>query len=208
MPRLTRWLPTVAVALLLLVVLEQSRALSDFDAAHQVLSQRAERQQFVDRHTGTTLPPLTATSAAGPAEPIVVLGQKQILWILDPERCFNCMREIRTWNFVADAPELAATIVLTNTDSEEAASIQNELDIRGRVLHDPTGTVAAVLQLRLAASRLLLGEDGTVMLADARYPGNTCAWSFEGQVASLLDLDLPVQVRSDLPNPMRDLATS
>ena len=151
----------------------------------------ALRAQIQDRLMGTTVD-LSSWTEGGEREP--GLGTPTVLWVLDLDRCSGCFDQIGPWARLELLPDhnLVLLIVGEVGSAEEArlrvlrrTSIKTAS--RERV-YDRFGVLRA-------STKFLLDSDGVVLLVDTRASGQSCGWSFEGQVAAIRGLSPATAIR-------------
>jgi|GEM_PF-4043816 len=101
-----------------------------------------------------------------------------LYWHIDFERCTRCFNSIATWNHLASSGRVLSVFSYSGTPDASAL----------RAIHSMSGTeIREIPQTRfqeavgasLASSKILLDASGSVLLADTRYGGQECGWSFD-----------------------------
>ena len=139
---------------------------------------RAEQSSVRDRLVGAPAPlSFLALDEVDPAD-------THLLWVVDLARCPACLTgAIPEWNALGEDVSLRRHVVVLGEGEVPAAD--------RRALRGTTVTSASRDELDAAfgpllpSTKLLVGGDGIVLMADSRAVPLECDWSFEAQVGAL-----------------------
>jgi len=164
-------------------LLEASDTLSRMapSAAHSVLR---------DRLLGT---PIDLTRLLG-AEPVATEQPMLALWILDVDKCQDCLSTAAAWDRIGTSETVHAII---GTVGHLTADDARRLDALSNADHRALNrdSVHGVLGTLPSSTKFLLEDQGTVILMDGRDDVKSCKWSFEGQVGTVLGLNTSRMIR-------------
>ena len=191
-----------AVALLVAAVLAGGCGVAgtpgadDADAARD----QARRAEARDRLMGRTLPgaelPLVEVERADPRDGLDAPGWR-LVWIVRPEGCLRCLDVPGPWNAATRLRDLRSVLVLSGSAAGEAEEVRRRAGLRGTVLADPGGSLVRALLPDFdppPSLYLLVSPEGVVQMADARFAGTSCGWSFPRTVTRLFTRD-PIPAR-------------
>jgi hypothetical protein len=166
------------------------------------LVQGARRAQVIDRLTGRTLDVETFLSLPNGDE-------GSLIWILDMDACSGCFDSVVAWNVVADGltGRRKAYIVVSGSLSD-AAALNLRTARRDSLIHLTQAQVRSQIGSYLPNTKLVLGADQIIELADSRYGGQFCGWNFEALVARHLDVEVSIPIRDATPRTCPDLDPS
>lgn len=165
-------------------------------ARNERLESSALRTAIRDAAIGRPLPPLRLRDLEGADHRLGAPGRPHAIWIVDTERCPNCLEDAPAWNrLAARTPGLKTTLVLVGMDDRQATNAVRLKRIRTDVLVDPGFKMGGVIPLSLPSVYVLLDEEGVVTMADARSANLSCSWSFPGQLASVVGASASTWIR-------------
>lgn len=124
-------------------------------------------------------------------------GRPSILWIIDLERCPDCLRDAMAWYQLGDLNRgfVNRVIVVGRPSIDDLRLFEAMPELA--VLEASRATIESLVGPFLPSSRLVVDERGVVVMADGRRDVRTCKWSFEGQLGHLFSLPSPVPIRSN-----------
>lgn len=159
-----------------------------------VRSERALRQQVVrmekhvarayvqDRLVGTTID--GAALAFGDEPPGHAIAERTVLWILDLERCPECLDELGPWTRLEKLDGHAFSLVLVGLPSP-AHLTKLRVMKHTHVLVSTREHVREAVGTVLPNTKMLLDDAGLVILVDSRESAAGCGTTFEGQVGAV-----------------------
>lgn len=161
-----------------------------YQAALQSTGPLANRTLVRDRLVGTrvSLPMIERSDSLG----------AELVWVVDSDRCDRCFGDgVAAWNALAADSSLRRHLLVVG-----AGGLPGEVRraLRGTTVTTVTREeVDAVLGPLLPTTKLLLGSEGTVLLADSRTANSECGWSFEAQVGVLRGVLPSALIRNSQP---------
>lgn len=164
---------------------------------YEGIEDRALRTALRDASIGYPLPPLRLRDLEGTEHRLDQPGQPHAIWIVDTDRCPNCLEDTPAWERLASsAPGLHTTLILLGMDGEAGEKAIRAKGIRGDVLVDPESDVRRLIRVPLPSIYLLTDERGLVMMADGRSAQRSCGWSFPAQLANVFGSGDSNRIRS------------
>ena len=128
-------------------------------------------------------------SLAPPGELPAGLGAGPVvLWFLDMEICADCFDNLGPWSRLETLEGHRFLLVHTGTPTETVRGRLRSLT-RTQVVETSPARIAAALGRVLPNTKLLIDEEGIVVLADGRHLATECGWSFEAQLGALEGLN-------------------
>lgn len=166
------------------------------------LVQGTRRAQVIDRLTGRTLDVETFLSLPDGEE-------GSLIWILDMDACSGCFDSVAAWNVLAEGLKgrRKAYIVVSGSPSD-AAALNLRTARRDSLIHLTHAQVRSQIGSYLPNTKLVLGADQIIELADSRYSGQFCGWNFEALVARHLGVEISIPIRDASPRTSPDLDPS
>lgn len=144
----------------------------------------AQRTVIQDRLVGIQIPLAILGDSVHSSDVLPWSSSNRLVWIVDIDQCPTCLDEgLVAWNALAADPSLRRHVLLVGS-----------ADLPPSAHRALRGTTLATIQreeLEAATGRLLpntkvlLNDDGTVLMADSRAAASECGWSFEAQVGAL-----------------------
>ena len=108
----------------------------------------------------------------------------KLVWVVDSDRCDRCFDGgIGAWNALAPDSSLSRHVLVYG-----GGGLPGEVRraLRGTTITKVSREeVEEALGPLLPTTKLLVGGEGTVLLADSRTANSECGWSFEAQVGVL-----------------------
>lgn len=107
------------------------------------------------------------------------------LWVVDLDRCFGCFDSVAQWARLELLLNYRFRLLLVGAPNPQVKA-------RLRVLSKTSTAIVTREEARrligntLPSTKLLLNEEGVVLLADSRSSGQNCGWNFEAQVGALV----------------------
>jgi hypothetical protein len=123
------------------------------------------------------------------------VGGRLVIWIVDLDHCGGCLGDIGGWKRLESLSgvELAVLYVADGGVQDLGSPFRA---LQGTVVERVTRrSVSSVLGPLLPSTKLLLDQNGTILLADSRR-SNSCNWSFDALVEALLGEGSPVIIRA------------
>ncbi len=151
------------------------------------LQRMASRSHVQDNLMGAQFGSLVASNPDGPDA-----SKHRLLWILDVERCLDCLKDLSPWWSLRDYPGLGREVWVVGDPSaydRELSTLGGNTAFKSRL------EVRELVGATLPSTKLLLDPSGVVVLSDARWSEASCAWSFEGVVRALLYRDNGSEIR-------------
>ena len=147
-------------------------------AALTVADSRAVEASVRDRLVGARVP--LSFLALDEPDP----GDAHLIWVVDLERCPSCLAGANpAWNALGEDASLRRHLVVFEEDGVPEAARRV---LRGAtVMSASREELDAAFGSLLPSTKLLVGGDGIVLLADSRGAPSECDWSFEAQVGAL-----------------------
>ncbi len=173
----------VANVLLLVVavafVFRSTTVIRDQNIALQVRDVGAARNAIQDRLVGARVDVglLGGAMAQPPAADVM-------LWVVDPDSCGRCVAEgFGAWDALGADLALSRRLVVVGEGKlpEEARRALRGTEVV-RVSRD---SALLALGAVLPNTKLLIDDDGIVLMADSRSASSECGWSFDAQVGAL-----------------------
>lgn len=186
-----------ALILAVTTAVETKGALERSSLAIQSLSRADARAAAVDQLMGQDVSLVLALSFDDGRGPAAL--RRSLLWIVDANRCPGCLYRSGSWNLVQSKEDIRAALVVSGVTQSEAEAMAREVGIRGRVVADPSGGISATLGSILPDTRVLVAENGIVLLAESRYAAQMCAWSFLQQVSAVQGWTDGTSIRKPTP---------
>ena len=108
----------------------------------------------------------------------------RLVWIVDLDRCPTCFDgSLAVWNALAADPALRRHVLVVGPENVPPSARRA---LRGTTLATiRREDLEAVTGRLLPNTKVLLDDDGTVLMADSRAAASECGWSFEAQVGAL-----------------------
>lgn len=164
--------------------------------AQEVL-QLAKRAAIQDALIGQSLSwPVGEPYRDDGAQAALDSGRRRIFWLIDPEHCLACFSENRSWNVMAAIDDLDAHVILLGPVPDRLVSHVLSLRETSIWRADPSEVRRMLGGQMLPNMKLFIDEEGVVVLADARSSGQTCGWSFNAQVSTLVGGSSAARIRS------------
>lgn len=160
------------------------------------LAPSAQRAIVQDRLIGSPLrlPQLAAQNALA-ARSDLTFERPTVLWILDPLNCISCLSSAAEFQRLGTSGKLDIHVILTSQLPKRFAYLLRALQ-ETAVWYAPLDQVESTTGLVLPNTKLLVSPGGTVTLADARFSGQACGWSFDAQVGALFEEMPATAIRS------------
>lgn len=165
-----------------------------YQAALQSTGPLADRTLARDRLVGTlvSLPMIQRSEDLGAG------GNAKLVWVVDSDRCDMCFEDgTEAWNALAADTSLRRHVLVYG-----GGGLPGEVRraLRGTAITKTSREeVEEALGPLLPTTKLLVGGDGTVLLADSRTANSECGWSFEAQVGVLRGVLPSALIRSSQP---------
>ena len=107
-----------------------------------------------------------------------------LLWIVDLERCANCLNEgFVVWNALAEDPSVSRHLLVLG---EGKVPDHARRALRGTTITTASrAEVETVLGPLLPNTKALVDHSGIILMSDSRSTAWECGWSFEAQVGAL-----------------------
>jgi hypothetical protein len=174
---------TTSMALLMTTRANQARS------TVRLMTAGYQRALVQDRLIGMKLN-LAALGAQPPQ-----LDQFSLAWFVDLGHCTGCFDSLNDWAHLEQDEHLNLVLFVAG-DTEPAVEKRLRVLRRTAVVRTGRSFVRDVLGFTLPNTKLMVDPTGTVVLADSRYSGQECGWSFEVQVAVLRGLERVRAIRS------------
>ena len=112
------------------------------------------------------------------------VGADVLLWVVDPESCGRCVAEgFGAWDALGTDGELRRRLVVVG-GGELPIDVRRAL--RGtEVVQVSRDEASLALGAILPNTKLLVSDDGIVLMADSRSASSECGWSFDAQVGAI-----------------------
>ena len=195
--RMSEGLLVVSIGAVVVAAVNAGDALSSSTLRLEAMSVSADRLRAMDMLVGADASVGLGwidSRVGGPDAP-----QETLLWIVDSDRCVGCLRKPADWLRARSIPGIRAWLVVSGTGQAKADSLARSVGITGGVLADPERIFSRTYGTILPDTRLLVSSSGFVLMADSRYPTQSCAWSFFNQVAALKGLGDEGAIRKAQP---------
>jgi len=114
-------------------------------------------------------------------------GAIALLWFVDVERCSGCLSQLDTWNRLASTGRHRMLLVLENAGDPVASRIAAQAGVQGEHAAMPHTSTSRLFGIAPPSTRLVLNAQ-RIVLADGRYPNQTCSWTAEQVVAQMAGL--------------------
>lgn len=175
-PSLTKLLVPLALTVLIVALMWQMKMSEGLRSEIIRIQPSAARIVEADRLGGVVLPSSLSEwmrPATGPRKPLLV-------WIIRPDECLGCLAELDLWNsFTGPESPVSPVLVIGERDSIQVKGIARSAGLRTRVVPDPERLAERTLHLRLPSTKMLISENDTILIVDARFPAQACNWSLE-----------------------------
>jgi hypothetical protein len=176
-----------ALAGAMLWMLTSGRELRKAGAAVEWIEPIWQRSIISDRLIGSYFPPEILDLPGWETNAAEGSVAGRLVWIIDPDRCFACLEAVASWNQVAVLPAVEAHVLILGPDwgpSLRSSSVLRSTKSRAATSAEIEGAFGELLP----STKLWVGLQGTILLADSRHSGQSCGWSLEAQVAAILGL--------------------
>ena len=142
----------------------------------------ASRTAIHDRLIGQPLPhSLLNHLQIRPTAPRGV-ARSHLLWIVDGDRCGGCLADgLPMWSELAGDSLLDRHVILVG----QALSGTQRHEVRGNVTVMAREKISEALGTLLPNTKILTDDQGIILMADSRFTGPECGWSFDAQVGAL-----------------------
>lgn len=167
-----------------------------FFTRREATAYRGAAEQAVERASvgvlvGKRLRPAKLPTSAGDTVDLSrAPGSYRFVWLVDPDRCPDCLAEAGAWERMARANGMDAQLILEGVGPARARELVAEHRLRAVVLADSARRASPTRWEHLGSVKLLTDEAGRVVLASGEREG--CAWNFEETAVFLRGRSAPV----------------
>ena len=179
---LTKLLVPFALMVLIVALIWQMEVSRELRSEIARVQPSAARMLEADRLGGLALP----SSLSEWMRPATSSRRPLLVWIIRPDECLGCLAELDLWNSLStpDSP-VVPVLVIGERDSVQVRGIAQRAGLRTPVVPDPGRLVERTLHLRLPSTKMLVSENDTILVVDARFPAQACSWSLEQMLREL-----------------------
>ena len=138
----------------------------------------AQRTVVRDRLVGIRVPLAILGDSDDARGARTVHPSNRLVWIVDLDRCPTCFDgSLAVWNALAADPALRRHVLVVGPGNVPPSARRA---LRGTTLATiRREDLEAVTGRLLPNTKVLLDDDGTVLMADSRAAASECGWSFE-----------------------------
>lgn len=130
----------------------------------------------------------------GGQAPGTSVSVRTLLWIVDLERCHGCFDSVNEWTQLERLEGYDLWLVLIGPPTADVDARLRALS-KTRIRQVPRDSVVSVLGPTPPNTKMLLDDEGIVLLVDSRASGQDCGWNFEAQVGALSGLESARRIR-------------